>query len=155
MKKTPSSQNNQFGITGAFPGLCSYCYSEVANFNGSKEVLPGVFRPIIQTLKPNYRECLFELSDGTKMTIVLCEACDDDIEPQHMGELMESEIAGWQREMDELCPDWKNEKKTLYMQEQSAKFISDRKTKPWTISQLTKLTKPNANKIDKNKKGKK
>jgi len=158
MKKTPSKDNNQFGIDCSFPGLCSYCHTEIANFNGSKEVAPGVFRPEIVSLRPSYRESVFELNDGSKIAIPLCEDCDDDIEPQHMAELMESEINGWQKEVDELV-DWKDsvkpdgtiytaeEKKLDYMVEFSAKFIKDRKNKPWTLGQKSKLAKPRKEKL--------
>jgi len=145
--KTPSKSNNQFGIDVSFPGLCSYCHTEVANFNGSREVLPGVFRPIITTLKANYRESIFQLNDGTKMVIALCEDCDDDIEPKHMAELMESEINGWQKEVDELLPGWTNDRKQSHMEECGKKFINNRTNKPWTLGQLSKLTTPRKDKL--------
>lgn len=140
--KTPSASNNQFGITCSFPGLCSYCHSEVANFNGSREVMPGVFRPVITSLRADYRESTFTLDDGKKIVIVLCESCDDDIEPRHMADLMESEINGWQKEVDELLPDWTPKLKSEYMESHSKKFINGRQNRPWTIGQLSKLTKP-------------
>lgn len=153
--KIPSKENNQFGVDYAFPGLCSYCHSEIATFKGSQEVLPGVFRPIIHLLKPNYRECTFELNDGSLMQIALCQSCDDDIEPKHMDHLMESEINGWQKEIDELLPKWEESKKSDHMDQHSKKFITGRKTKPWTLGQISKITKPRPEKLKvKVKKGK-
>jgi len=155
--KTPSKSNNQFGIDCSFPGLCSYCHTEIAEFNGSKEAIPGsnVFRPVITGLKPNYRECMFVLDNGTKMTIALCDECDDDMEPQYVGTLMENEINGWQKEIDELCPNWNSDKKETHMEEHSKRFINGRSSRPWTLGQLQNLSKPRPEKLKiKIKKGK-
>lgn len=153
--KKPDSSNNQFGIDYAFPGLCSYCHSEVAEFNGSAEVLPGVFRPVIKRLRPNFRQYNFVLNNSSIMTVSLCSECYDEIKPEHMGELMESEINGWHKEVDELCPKWDEAKKKSHMDKHEKLEVVGSDTRPWTEQEMKNITKPRLDKLaTKKEKGK-
>lgn len=89
--------NNNFNVDYTAPGFCSKCFTEVAEFKGSMEVSPGIYRPKIVALKPNYRKREVVLSNGSHMTVTLCEECHD-IKPEDLPHIMESEIKGWKRE---------------------------------------------------------
>lgn len=142
MKKPRLKTNNQFGIDFAFPGLCSLCHTEIADFNGSH---PNG-RPIITKLKGNYRELAILLNDASAMKVALCDGCFDDFTSDDAQELMESEINGWQAEVDDLIK-WPDEKKREHMDEYSKKFIVNRHDKPWTLGEIAKIQKPRPEKL--------
>lgn len=152
MKKTPSKDNNQFKIDYAFPGLCSLCHCEVAEFKGSKEYAPGISRPVISKLKPNYHEAQVELSDSTLMTVALCTDCFYGFTPEDSAALMESEINGWNAEMPML--NLPEEKKKEYMSQQTDKFITNRTDKPWTLGEIKRINKPSKSRLTFKKAGK-
>jgi len=141
--KTRSKENNQFKIDYAFPGLCSLCHDEVAEFNGSH---PNG-RPIITKLKNNYATTRVVLDDGSGMTITLCKNCKKDLSPDDMQELMESEINGWQDEVTKATATWTEEKKKSYMKKYSKKYIVDRVDKPFSLKEITKVKKPRKAKL--------
>jgi len=145
--KNPSSLNNQFGIDYAFPGLCSYCHTEIAEFQGSKEVVKGVFRPVLKNLKHNFRQTTFEMNENMMMNICLCDECSEGIEPKDLGYLMESEMRGWTVEANELLPDWPEEKKKRYLDDQYKLFITQRHNNPWHEDKIKEITKPDTEKF--------
>ena len=147
MKKQRLKTNNQFGIDYDFPGLCALCHTEIAEFDGSFEARPGVFRPKILELKPNYRAFQFKLNDGSFMNVTSCEDCHDEFKPEDSQELMESVINGWQEEIDSILIEWEDEKKRNHMKEYSKKHIVDRSDKRLKYSDLSKLKKPRPEKL--------
>lgn len=93
------SYNNNFQIDYACPGFCSKCHVEIANFRGSQEVTPGVFRPRIESLKPNFRQQTVNLSNESQMMVTVCDSCYD-LNPEDLDSLMDSELRGWQKEIE-------------------------------------------------------
>lgn len=146
MKKAriPSKENNQFKIDYAFPGLCSHCHSEIAEFYGS---LPNG-RAIISRLTPNFRMAEVLLDDGSRMTVSLCEDCFEGLNPDHMKYLMESEIKGWQKEVDECLATLEEDKKKSYMTDRAKRVIVQRMDKPLTEKQVKKIKPPDISKLD-------
>jgi len=135
-----SKDNNQFGIDHAFPGLCSLCHKEIAEFAGSQEVAPGVYRPIVSRLLPSFRSKLVYLSDGSQMSVSLCDKCDASLTPEDCSKLMESEIKGWNKEVEIIQAE--TEKKEAYKTKMSKLFIEDVPSKAWTKEQKDKISKP-------------
>ena len=138
-----AKENNQFKIDYAFPGLCSHCHAEVAEFNGTN----NLGRPIITRMKPNYREFTVELDNQSLMDIPLCEKCYDTLGPEHMQAVMESEINGWQHEVDECLPAWSDNKKLEHMTQYSKRFITKRTDKPFKAADNSKIKKPRKSKL--------
>ena len=134
----PSKTNNQFLIDHSFPGLCSHCHSEIAEFDGS--LSNG--RPKITKLKNNYDTIQVLLNDGSRMNVVICKPCKEYIRPEDMGKIMENEINGWQKDVD-LNPSFDNERKLEYMDYHSKLTIVSRTDIPYDIEQDVKITKPN------------
>lgn len=127
--------NNQFGIDYAFPGLCSLCHVEVAEFNGSH----SNGRPRITKFKGNKREVEVVLDDQSKMTVVVCKDCYETFTPDKMDVLMDSEINGWQAEMNIL--DWDSKRKISHMNEYSKRRVISRTDKQWSHEEMGKLKK--------------
>lgn len=132
--------NNQFKIDYAYPGLCSLCHAEIANFNGSRNGAP-----VIVSLKPNYRKMTIQLDDDSRMTVSLCKTCYHDFQPEDMGELMESEINGWQAEMDRI--NWPKQKKLKHMEKYSKRYAVNRYDLPYGLDELVRVTKPDKRKL--------
>lgn len=98
--------NNSFQIDYTCPGFCSYCFAEIAEFDGSFQISPTIHRPKIKLkkeddvwkalLKSNFRSRLVNLSDGSQMTISLCDHCEN-LTPQMLPKLMANEAKGWQK----------------------------------------------------------
>lgn len=137
---------NQFGVDYAFPGLCSLCHTEIADFEGSRQVKAGIFRPIIKRIKGIAREIDIKLDDGSVMHVALCKTCYNDFKPEDVQELMESEINGWQHEVDEVVS-WKDDKKLDHMKKYSERFATDRVDKKWNDIQKSKIKKPRKDKL--------
>ena len=137
---------NQFNIDYAFPGLCSLCHTEIADFEGSRQIRDGVFRPIIKRLKGIAREADVKLDDGSIMHIAMCKTCYKNFKPEDMQALMESEINGWQHEVDEVV-NWKDEKKIDHVKQYSKRFIIDRVDKEWNEDEKKKIKKPRTDKL--------
>ena len=131
----------RFNVNEAYPGFCSLCHDEIAEFDGFIEAKPGVMRLKIVKLKPNFRMVNIELSDGTLMTVSLCDKCEN-FPPERAGELMESEINGWKRECDELIGDWETIVRDGYLERQSKLHLVDRLDRRWNDDDRTKITKP-------------
>lgn len=136
-----AKENNQFGYDCAFPGLCSLCHCEVAEFDGSVEIMPGVYRPRITKLKGNYRIKNLELSDGTIMTIALCAMCEN-LKPGDCGKIMESEVRGWHKECNEIMSDVKQDIKDAYLLRQSTLTITDIPAMKWTPDEKKSIATP-------------
>ena len=68
-----------------------------------------------QTVKSRkFGEKEYELSDGSRMRVLMCLACQTKPDNEH--EIMEKVIKGWQVEINEHLKDkWSTEKKTAYM----------------------------------------
>lgn len=140
--------SNQFNIAFDYPGLCALCHTEIADFNGSREVKPGIFRPVIQKFKENMREAVVVLSNSSKMTVLLCSSCAD-LRPEDMGPLMDSVIEGWQFEVDTMLPDWPAEKKVAHMKDCSSLEAIDRLNRSFSEDEKKRLTKPDKDKLAK------
>jgi hypothetical protein len=59
---------------------------------------------------------------------------------------MESEINGWQHEIDEVV-NWEDSKKTDYMKRYSERFVTDRADKKWNQAEKSKIKKPRKDKL--------
>lgn len=130
--------SNEFGIDYAAPGFCTLCHTAIANFKGSIEVAPGVYRPNIISLKSNFRTKLIELSNGTFMSISLCDKCEN-FTPEDCEKIMASEVAGWNKEIQ----DFKLDDKVKAWHEKSKKFaIVDVPEDGWTDEDKLRITKP-------------
>lgn len=137
---------NQFNIDYAFPGLCSLCHDEIAVFEGSRQIKDGIFRPIIKRILGKARTMQVELDDGSAMTVPLCKKCFNDIKPEDMQELMESEINGWQHEVDEIS-NFDNNKKIKHMKKYADKFIKDKLDPRFSKEDKLKIKKPRKSKL--------
>ncbi len=137
---------NQFGVDYAFPGVCSLCHDEIAAFEGSRQIRSGVFRPIIKRILGKARTMQVELDDGSTMTVALCKKCFEDIKPDDMQELMESEINGWQHEVDEVT-NFNDEKKIKHMKKYAKRFITDRIDPRFSKEDKAKIKKPRKSKL--------
>jgi hypothetical protein len=134
-----AKENNQFGIDYAYPGICTLCHTEIAEFHGSHEVATGKYMARVTALKPNFRTRLVDLSDGTKMNISLCDVCDNTFEPEDCKPIMESEIKGWEKDSEHL----KDEKiRADYNSKMSKLTITDVPSKKWDKDQVAKIGKP-------------
>ena len=137
-----SKNNNQFKVDYAFPGLCSLCFTEIAEFEGSN----SLGRPIITKLKGNFREITVLLDDNSKMKVSLCEDCFENIKPEDMGELMENEINGWQKEVD-ANPKFEAQKKLDYMDKYSERKITTRVDIPYGLGEVARVSNPRSEKL--------
>jgi len=137
---------NQFDIDYAFPGLCSLCHIEIADFEGSRQIKDGIFRPIIKRIKGIARTIEVKLDDKSTMTIALCKRCESKFKPEETRELMESEINGWQHEVSEVVT-WDDAKKRKHMKEYAKRYITNRIDKKWNKNQKTKVKKPRKSKL--------
>jgi len=137
---------NRFNIDYAHPGFCSLCHEEIAEFEGTRQLKSGVFRPILKRLLGIARTAVIKLDDKSKMTIALCKKCFNSFKPEDMQPLMESEINGWQHEIDDVV-DWQNEKKIDYMKKYSKRFATNRVDKIWNKDQRLKIKKPRKSKL--------
>jgi hypothetical protein len=138
--KSRTKENNQFKIGYSYPGLCSFCFDEVAEFDGSKN---GV--PVITQFKPNHDIVILTLDDGSMMGINLCTDCAENLATKDFGELMESEINGWQAEVDRT--DWKDAQKRKYMKEYSKRHAVGRIDKPLSLDEIKQIKKPRKSKL--------
>ena len=80
------------------------------------------------------------------MTVALCKVCYNDLKPEDMQELMESEINGWQHEVDEVS-NFNDSGKIKYMKKYSKRFVITRIDKKWNNSQRSKVKKPRKAKL--------
>lgn len=133
--------SNRFNITCAHPGFCTMCHTEIADFEGFVK-FGDVMRPNVIRLKSNFRQGLVELSDGTYMTVSLCDKCIN-FKPEDCAKIYESEYRGWQKEVDSCT--WKEESKPLvkhWMSRQAKVEIKDRKDVVWTKNEKQRISKP-------------
>ncbi len=140
-------ENNQFLINYSFPGLCTLCHSEIAEFEGSRQVRPGIFRPIIKRIKGIARIVNIRLDDKSEMSVAMCKTCELDLKPEDMQELMESEINGWQHEVDEIA-NFSDVRRIKYMKRYSKRFATDRiGKKSWNETEKFRIKKPRKAKL--------
>ena len=137
---------NQFGIDYSFPGLCSLCHNEIASFEGSRQIRAGIFRPIIKRILGIARVVYIRLDDGSQMGVAMCKTCEAILTPENMQELMESEINGWQHEVDEIA-NFDDTRKINYMKRYSKRFVTDRVDKKFTTDEKLKIKKPRKAKL--------
>lgn len=140
--KTPSKTNNQFLIDYAFPGLCSYCHSEIAYFEGS---LPNG-SPKITRFKANCNSRTMKLDDGSSMRIMLCNDCVD-IKPDDIQYLMESEINGWQADVNKNDK-MNSEEKLDYMEKYSKRTIINVVETPFSEDEIKEIKSPRIDKLN-------
>lgn len=114
---------NQFGIKHAFPGICSLCFKEVAEFNGSDK--NG--KPNITRFLPSYFGLISMLDDGSQMTITLCNDCAKDLKKKDYKKIIKSEIDGWEYELTNCLKTWTNEQKQEYRNKYFKRFIKSHK----------------------------
>lgn len=91
--------NNNFMVDYDCAGFCAICHAEVAEFNGSFEIAPGITKPKIKGLKGNHRSQTVSLSDGSQMVVSVCENCYD-IKPEQVADLMINVVNGWKKEVE-------------------------------------------------------
>lgn len=130
----------RFNVNEAYPGFCTMCHDEIAEFDGLIK-FGLVMRPKVKYLKSNFRQALIELSDKSLMTISLCDKCID-FKPEDCSKIIDSEIRGWRREIDET--DWHPESKPIvekWYKKQVGLQISDRVDKHWTSKEKNNISK--------------
>lgn len=135
-------ENNQFLKDHSFPGICSLCFDEIADFMGSND--KG--RPIITRLKKKYRMASVELDDGSRMSVSLCKICFNGFNGDDAQELMENEINGWQDEVDNVV-EWEPDHKIDHMAKYSKRHITNRADKPFDIVEQSKIKKPRTSRL--------
>lgn len=131
---------NRFNVNEAYPGFCTLCHDEIAEFDGFIR-FGKVMRPKVIFLKPNFRQAMIELSDKTFMTITLCDKCYD-FEPKDCAKIYESEVRGWEREINDI--DWKPESKPqmeAWYKKQKSIQVVNRIDKVWSSDEKKKITK--------------
>lgn len=101
---------NQFNIKHAFPGICSKCFAEVAEFMGGN----SEGKPIIKRYLPNFMAVTLTLDDKTDMTINLCIDCAKDLSNKDYKKIMKAEMEGWEWELDNCLKSWSKEHKNNY-----------------------------------------
>jgi len=138
---------NQFGVNYSFPGLCSLCHREIAEFEGSRQIVSGIFRPIIKRILGIARTAEIKLDDKSNMTVALCKFCYNNLKPEDMQPLMESEINGWQHEVDEIAIRFDLPGRIKYMRRYSKRFAIARVDKRWTNTQRLLIKKPRRSKL--------
>ena len=138
---------NRFGIDYAHPGFCSLRHEEIAVFEGSRQLKSGVFRPILKRLLGIARTAVIKLDDKSEMTVALCKTCFNSLKPEDMQPLMESEINGWQHEVDDVTQNWSKSHKIDYMKKYSKRFATNRVDKTWNRTQRLKIKKPRKSKL--------
>ena len=139
--------SNQFNITHSYPGICSLCFDEIAEFEGSRQVADGIFRPIIKRIKGIARTATVRLDDASNMNVAMCKTCFDKLIPEDMQELMESEINGWQVEVNDMVSNWDDTRKKNYMKRYAKRFVTDRIDKRWNKAEKLRIKKPRKSKL--------
>jgi hypothetical protein len=119
---------NRFGIRYDFPGLCSLCHDEIAEF-GAK--LPNG-RYTILRWKHTKEEITLQLDNGSKMRVAVCSTCFNKFKPEDCEQLMTSVIEGWSMEVRDCCPDWTADRRRLHMEEYSKREVTGRHDVIWT-----------------------
>ena len=93
---------------------------------------------IKRVLTPDYSQIQLLLSDGSNMRVVMCLRCQDTYIEKDNKDIMESVIAGWEKELKEL-PHWSENKKDDYMKKYSQLKINNKvKEYSYGISDKTK-----------------
>lgn len=123
---------NQFGIEHAFPGICSLCFKEVAEFNGSDK--NG--KPIISRWLPSYVSIQTLLSDGSQMSINLCADCVKSYTKKDNEKIMASEQKGWKWEIQNCLKTWSKEEKDGYEKKYSKLSIKDTSLKEISVKPI-------------------
>ena len=134
---------NRFNVNEAYPGFCSLCHDEIAEFDG---FIPfgNTMRPKVIRLKANFRQATVKLSDSNYMNISLCDKCIN-FKPEDCEKLYDSELRGWEREIREV--EWKSESKPLVdalFEKQKSTSIVDRHDIKWSDKDKEKITKKEA-----------
>jgi hypothetical protein len=131
---------SRFNISCASPGFCSLCYDEIAEFEGFYD-FGNIKRPKVKFLKPNFRQAMVKLSDGSYMNVSLCDKCVNFL-PERTEELFQSEIRGWQTEVDAMKGHVENhELLEAYIVRQKDVSIIDREDVKWTDSEKLNIAK--------------
>lgn len=130
---------SQMNVREAYPGFCTLCHTEVAEFDGFIDIGNGQKRLKVIGLKPNFRIAHLRLSDGTMMTITTCDKCQD-FGPEDCDKIMESEMRGWRREIAEMLQDDPTTQDWLL--EASKLKVKDRPDRNWSEADRRKITHP-------------
>lgn len=139
-----SADNNNFGIDYSFPGLCSLCHSEIGIFDGSDDF----GRPKVKKFMANARHVDVLLSNDSKMKVMLCKDCHKTFSPSDCGKLMESEINGWYKEVEQCCSSWDQDRKDTYMKKFSKMYVKNRYERPFfTAKKEGDIKKPDPKKF--------
>ena len=131
---------SRFNVDGASPGFCTLCHDEIAEFDGFID-FGNIKRPRVAYLKANFRQAMVKLSDGTSMTVSLCDKCID-FKPEQTEDLFQSELKGWQNEVNAMEGHVKNhEVMKDYMVRQKDVSIVDREDVKWTEAEKLNIAK--------------
>lgn len=130
----------RFNVDYAAPGFCSLCHDEIAEFEGFYD-FGNTKRPKVKFLKPNFRQAMVKLSDGTYMNVSLCDKCIN-FKPEDTEKLYESELKGWQAEVNAMEGTMENHHllKT-FVKTQEKHSIVDREDIKWTDSEKKRIPK--------------
>ena len=133
---------NRFNVDHAAPGFCSLCHDEIAEFDGFYD-FGNTKRPKVTFLKPNFRQAMVKLSDGTSMNVSLCDKCIN-FPPEDADKLYQSELRGWHREVDAFEGKMENlHLMRTFVKTQEKHSIIDREDIKWTDSDRAKISKEN------------
>lgn len=105
-------------------GYCANCHEPIAEFDGSQNVTK---------LFGTARMAYFDLNDGSQMGVMLCEKCDQSLEPKDAPAIMESVYKGWCFEIEHYLKDkWDAKRKADYKKAAEEKFVVGRKIQVWS-----------------------
>lgn len=130
----------RFNVSEAYPGFCTLCHTEIAEFDGFIK-FGNAMRPKVIRLKSNFRQALIELSDSSYMQVTLCDECID-FKPEDCAKIYESEYRGWAKEINDV--EWTPADKVKvdeWHKKQKSLQIVDRHDKVWTDSDKNKISK--------------
>lgn len=125
------------------PGYCALCHAQVADFEGT---LPNGCPQVIR-LRPNFDQVRVLLDDNSQMDVTLCKTCKESFSAEHAGPLMESVINGWAWECTYVLHDWDEGRQDAHLAKYGQREIISRSDKPWSLEQMIKRTRPDAEKL--------
>ena len=99
-------------------GKCVKCHRNLI----TERVINGVVKKV--TI-PDYDQIQYLLDDGSKMRVVMCKPCKLTLTEKDEKPIMDSVIAGWQKEVNGLIH-WHKKKKDEYMKRYKKLKIKNR-----------------------------
>lgn len=110
---------NQFDVEHAFPGICSLCFKEIADFRGSDPT----GKPRIDKFHSDFSLVELQLNDNSFMSVSLCSKCASDLDKKDYKKIMKSECDGWDWELKHCLKHWTRKQKDKYRRDYYSKTI--------------------------------